>query len=186
MGRDTLEQFTLFDMNEEDYISDDISTHKCKECKKVKPIHSFNTKNILPPQKKEGSFFPTRRQTHEGNVQLFTLDNICKKCGAKGRAGRHARERMYPNPPKNYCCPICNKNEEQLLNNTVLVDKDYNVYKRKRNDLKKVWHRDHDHKTDMFRGWLCNNCNTGLGAMGDNIEGLKKAMRYLEGDSNDS
>lgn len=39
---------------------------------------------------------------------------------------------------------------------------------------------DHDHETNLFRGWLCENCNTGIGRLGDNEEGLKKALNYLK------
>jgi len=38
---------------------------------------------------------------------------------------------------------------------------------------------DHCHDTGVFRGWLCNNCNLGLGLIGDNIEGVKKCLDYL-------
>jgi len=40
-------------------------------------------------------------------------------------------------------------------------------------------HWDHCHKTKQHRGWLCNNCNTGIGKLGDNIEGVIKALDYL-------
>lgn len=44
----------------------------------------------------------------------------------------------------------------------------------------KTAHIDHSHtKHKHVRGVLCNNCNTGLGKFGDNIEMLNKAMRYL-------
>lgn len=39
---------------------------------------------------------------------------------------------------------------------------------------------DHDHDTGLIRGLLCLNCNTGIGKLGDNIEGLMKALNYLE------
>jgi hypothetical protein len=39
---------------------------------------------------------------------------------------------------------------------------------------------DHDHKSDIVRGILCTGCNTGLGHLGDDIEGLKRALYYLE------
>ena len=38
---------------------------------------------------------------------------------------------------------------------------------------------DHCHITGKIRGLLCNHCNTGLGKLGDSIESLNKAIRYL-------
>ena len=38
---------------------------------------------------------------------------------------------------------------------------------------------DHDHKTGKFRGWLCYNCNGGIGKLGDDLEGVIKAVKYL-------
>lgn len=38
---------------------------------------------------------------------------------------------------------------------------------------------DRCHKTDKVRGLLCNNCNRGLGLLGDNIEGVQKTLDYL-------
>lgn len=41
-------------------------------------------------------------------------------------------------------------------------------------------HWDHDHTTGKFRGWLCVSCNTGLGKLGDSVEGLERAIAYLK------
>jgi hypothetical protein len=38
---------------------------------------------------------------------------------------------------------------------------------------------DHDHQTNKFRGWLCYQCNSGIGLLGDDIAGLEKALQYL-------
>ena len=38
---------------------------------------------------------------------------------------------------------------------------------------------DHDHKNVKFRGWICQQCNKGLGCFGDNIENLSRAIEYL-------
>jgi 5-methylcytosine-specific restriction endonuclease McrA len=39
---------------------------------------------------------------------------------------------------------------------------------------------DHCHETGKHRGWLCNNCNVGMGHLGDNLESLLEAVKYLE------
>jgi len=39
---------------------------------------------------------------------------------------------------------------------------------------------DHDHKTGKFRGWVHSNCNAALGKLGDNVEGVQKALDYLK------
>lgn len=38
---------------------------------------------------------------------------------------------------------------------------------------------DHCHVTGRFRGWLCAECNLGLGKLGDSIYGLMMAVNYL-------
>jgi len=40
-------------------------------------------------------------------------------------------------------------------------------------------HLDHDHETGKFRGWICGNCNRGIGQLGDNVQGIMRAMSYL-------
>jgi hypothetical protein len=56
-------------------------------------------------------------------------------------------------------------------------------------DPKCRWKRfavDHDHSTGKIRGLLCFECNTGIGNLGDSIEGLQKAINYLRGDRGDN
>ena len=48
-------------------------------------------------------------------------------------------------------------------------------------NIPRKWCLDHDHKTDKFRGWLCDKCNTGIGKLGDDLKGVKMAVKYLEG-----
>ena len=38
---------------------------------------------------------------------------------------------------------------------------------------------DHCHETGTIRGIICRKCNSGIGALGDNVEGLRRALAYL-------
>ena len=39
---------------------------------------------------------------------------------------------------------------------------------------------DHDHATGKFRAWICRQCNSGIGLLGDSEQGLRQALAYLE------
>ena len=39
---------------------------------------------------------------------------------------------------------------------------------------------DHDHNTGKVRALLCDRCNRGIGAFGDNLDLLEKAVLYLQ------
>lgn len=39
---------------------------------------------------------------------------------------------------------------------------------------------DHDHVTGVFRGWLCRQCNAGIGQLGDTPESVERALAYLK------
>jgi hypothetical protein len=43
---------------------------------------------------------------------------------------------------------------------------------------------DHIRGTSEPRGWICKPCNTGMGLLGDNIEGLLQAVHYLNETTN--
>ena len=43
-----------------------------------------------------------------------------------------------------------------------------------------AFHVDHCHETREVRGLLCTSCNTGIGLLGDNLNSLLRAVRYLE------
>lgn len=38
---------------------------------------------------------------------------------------------------------------------------------------------DHSHEKYIFRGYCCNSCNRSMGVLGDNVDGLLRALNYL-------
>jgi len=50
----------------------------------------------------------------------------------------------------------------------------------KAEDERKWLSVDHNHKSGNIRGLLCVKCNTGIGALRDDVDVLKKAILYLE------
>jgi hypothetical protein len=83
------------------------------------------------------------------------VDNRCKACIKKQTKLRNDLKQKYQHLKKDEC-DCCGKTHHKTL---VL---------------------DHDHNTLRFRGWICEDCNHGLGKLGDNIEGVNKALQYLK------
>jgi hypothetical protein len=70
-------------------------------------------------------------------------------------------------PPKSIVCDCCGKKPNVGVNvNSALRVRGLAL--------------DHDPTTNVFRGWLCNGCNTAIGALGDSLEGVLRAVDYLK------
>jgi len=82
------------------------------------------------------------------------MDNVCRECKKHQCRVRRRLLEGVPRPPEGTPCACCGR-------------------------VKKL-HLDHDHATDMFRGFICQSCNHGLGHLGDNLQGVRNALAYLE------
>lgn len=99
-----------------------------------------------------------------------TPGRICIKC-----ANAHANSRKFglsyqerkTKLAKVTKCPIC------------LVDLKPRIQGVKGAKLRDIAVIDHNHKTGKFRGILCNNCNRGIGLLGDSAQNLERAITYL-------
>ena len=84
-----------------------------------------------------------------------TLDTrTCRLCSNMdaNAVNKHKKNHPYPTNSKCQCC----KNVAKL-------------------------HCDHSHtKSKKFRGWICSKCNVGIGNLGDDIAGIRRALKYLE------
>lgn len=89
----------------------------------------------------------------------------CKACARELMIAREKAKLTAPKIPENHVCPICNRTEEQVRN---------------RGGKKSgSWCCDHNHTTGEFRGWICHDCNRGIGNLGDDIDRLRRAMEYI-------
>ena len=100
---------------------------------------------------------PEERFSIRGNEGFRRTD--CKDCVNKRTRQAERLKAKYGKAPKDYICPICHRGQDEFS---------------------RAFSLDHDHGTGEFRGWLCHNCNTGLGLFRDSIEGLQRAMVYLK------
>ena len=87
----------------------------------------------------------------------------CIECRNKSRRIRRAYRRQYREPNDDYSCPICGRTKDQ----------------RSKGRTGKSWAIDHCHKTGHVRGFLCQNCNSGLGLLKDDINLLEKGIEWL-------
>ena len=93
------------------------------------------------------------------SIELFGRNGTwhrpdCLSCNAKLQREYFKIRKKHKTPPLGTPCECCGKTSEKL-------------------------HWDHCHDSSEHRGWLCSNCNTGIGKLGDNIEGVLKAVDYL-------
>ena len=100
--------------------------------------------------------FGRNQSTNTGGDKYFRPE--CKECTKEAGQG------------KNKAYKLAGKPERPLLGTP--------CYNCGRTDRKLVF--DHDHETLEHRGWICDNCNRSIGMLGDTIESLECAIKYLK------
>ena len=91
-------------------------------------------------------------------IERQSLEARLSMLASRIQAKRGTGERLRMERPAKAACSICGK----VCTGTEL-------------------HRDHSHSTGEFRGWLCRDCNLGLGRFKDDTRLLRLAAEYLEG-----
>ena len=86
--------------------------------------------------------------------------NRCKTCLHESDVVLRDLKKKHPKPAAGTACACCHRIDVLLC--------------------------DHDHASKDFRGWICKNCNSGLGLLGDSEQGLRLALAYLERSRSDS
>jgi len=100
------------------------------------------------------SSFPltTRRFSRYG-VKIYRK-KYCMDCQSHQQRIAAQLRKLHAPPPPGSPCECCERPCESLM-------------------------LDHDHSTHAFRGWVCRSCNSALGLLGDDAEGVGRAWMYL-------
>jgi len=154
-------QLLLFDDLPHEHVEEE-DGKVCSMCGVRKRWEFFAYKGQVPLWLRAGMLYLTDEVLEDKTHYRKT----CRKCEAKKRKlTRCLRESAPPIPD---CCDCCGVYFKSLESNV------------KRNKSIPPTYLDHCHDTDVFRGWLCHKCNVGIGLLGDTLEGLNKAIAYLE------
>ena len=108
---------------------------------------------------KENSEFSFYKNRHTDNGYRLMVNTNCRSCAQLRSKERSAIKKKFKDikPPEfGQPCECCGK------------------------PVTRNWQLDHCHDTGDFRGWLCKQCNTGLGNLGDNLQSLQLAVEYLQ------
>jgi|SRR3989344_1512523 len=86
----------------------------------------------------------------------------CRKQLEGTNPTRKEKLKWLKTKPKNkpFECPICAKRTIAGITSKVVLD--------------------HNHRTGEIRGWICDSCNTGIGRFKDDIELIKRAIKFLK------
>ena len=131
----------------------------------LEPDYNVNSKTRLCPKcniYKPKSLFSLTNLSHTNNGKkrgyIPTGNSLyCKPCFKFYSDSLKRLHRENTKPNNLISCECCG---EKPKNNKFMLD--------------------HCHKTNEFRGWVCRSCNAGIGNLGDTIEGLENAIRYLK------
>ena len=130
------------------------SNHKCR-CPECRLAWNGYSRKLQARRRASGRF-----DGIEHGGKAYDLGCRCQECKT-ANALRSSQRRILKHgghqKPEDGLCECCRKLPRSGLN------------------------LDHDHATGEFRGWLCHSCNTGIGKLGDSVEGLEQALAYLRG-----
>lgn len=134
----------------------------CPKCRKEKRIEDFG---VRPGGQPRGYCRVCERESQHGRKQPGRRRIHTDK--DRARATRQRRERQERRSQEvlqlqGGVCAICGQKETTRNQHGVLS-----------------LALDHDHRTGTFRGFLCFNCNIGLGKFKDSPELLARAITYL-------
>lgn len=146
---------------------------KCTKCHEVKSVDDFYRRRKKGETVGHQSWCKTcmgKHRTEWSKKNPARVRYHDRKKSLRGRYGKDAAERyelLFER--QGGACAICGEPETYVRGGSS------NPYRLA---------MDHDHETGKVRGLLCRGCNQALGKVGDNIEGVRRLLDYLENPPN--
>jgi hypothetical protein len=159
-------------------------------CGVTKPIrlHDLEIYQSCGCRRKDTSHLRNHDFARKGTLLDKDGYKVCSKCKCKYKGQCFTKHKLTKdglNSSCNHCATIKNQFHDYGITReqyNKLLEKQNNscaCCKINQKDLHKLLSVDHCHKTGKIRGLICNNCNLGIGSLGDNKEGIWKAYQYL-------
>lgn len=144
---------------------------KCTECNKNEATRGefcdscFNeTKICRRCQQRKSIFeFEKNQKSIRGKVSRRGECRECRKWRLFiAHKARKEYQKINPEPPIGgpFYCPVCQHTIIRQFKNEVVLD--------------------HSPKTGKIRGYICRMCNSAIGMMDEDVETLKRAIKWIE------
>jgi hypothetical protein len=143
---------------------------RCGCCKKVKPLRFFPKNRTTSA---DGYYHRCklcdRRSCHKSREKIRKLLGTRafrdkeRVRSLRNKYGLTVDQYGEMCAQQNNLCAICSKPETTILRGAV-----------------RALCVDHDHATGKVRGLLCQDCNSGIGAFGENVETMLAAIAYVK------
>lgn len=153
-------------------------TKTCTQCKEIKTINLFTMRNdVATSWCKQCSSEKAKAYYRKKNPNAKDMTNYDLKYGKRNDPGYMTKYRWY----KQY-----NLTDEKIQ---LILDRQDNACAICKTELQdQAFYVDHDHRCCSgiescgvcVRGFLCNNCNNGLGKLQDSLTILQNAIEYLK------
>jgi len=142
-------------------ITLDVSLVKKINVKKTGKPYKYKICNVCHILKEDFKDFDVNQTDASGRKTTRPTCIECRKSidGIPLKASE--KKRMLDSKPEIFfICPICGKASIPGVTANIVID--------------------HNHINGNARTWICDSCNTGLGRFKDDVELLKKAIKYLK------
>jgi hypothetical protein len=156
---------------DDEKLIDGNSVRTCTECKETKTLHEYAQNNTSIRSKEEYVYIDEDGTVYDNAGKNFKFRRECSECRKSGKSkdslngDRVFKKYGVPGPSCVQGCELCG--HVPLAGERKLS-------------------KDHCHKNETPRGYLCTKCNTGLGNFPNNsvaegdLEFFKRIVEYLE------